>query len=140
MGATRLLIFRRFAMRYMLLVYSKEANMAAMSQEEAEKITAGHWAVMEETAKRGIFRGAEPLKPTASATTVRIQNGKPFITDGPFAETKEQLAGYYVLDCKDLDEAILWASKIPTHCKGGDGCIEIRPIIPIPQPGQIGAS
>ncbi len=127
-------------MRYMLLVYSKEANMAEMSPQEAEQITSAHWAVMEETAKRGIFRGAEPLKPTGSATTVRIQNGKPLITDGPFAETKEQLAGYYILDCKDLDEAITWAAAIPTSCRGEEGCIEIRPIIPIPQPGQMGAS
>jgi hypothetical protein len=59
------------------------------------------------------------------------------ITDGPFAETKEQLAGYYILDCKDLDEAIGWAAKIPTSCKGDDGCVEIRPIIPIPQPSQL---
>ena len=115
-----------------------ETELAKMSQEEKDKITTGHYAVMEETAKRGIFRGAEPLKSTASATTVRIQDGKPLIIDGPFAETKEQLAGYYILDCKDLDEAISWASRIPTHCKGGQGCIEIRPISAIPQPVQTG--
>jgi hypothetical protein len=126
-------------MRYMLLVYSKEAEMGKMSEEEANQIKSGHWSVMEETAKRGIFRGAEPLKPTGTATTVRAQTGKPIITDGPFAETKEQLAGYYILDCKDLDEAIHWAAKIPTACRGGEGCIEIRPIEPIPQPGQIGS-
>jgi hypothetical protein len=126
-------------MRYMLLVYSKEQDMARMSQEENDKIVAGHWAVMEETAKRGIFRGAEPLKPTSTATTVRTQGGKPLITDGPFAETKEQLAGYYILDCKDLDEAIGWAAKIPTACQGGEGCIEIRPIVAVPQPAQAGA-
>jgi hypothetical protein len=127
-------------MRYMLLVYSKESELAEMSQQERDEITAAHWAVMEETAKRGIFRGAEPLKSTATATTVRMQDGKPLITDGPFAETKEQLAGYYILDCNDLDDAISWASKIPTHCKGGDGCIEIRPIITIRQPAQTGAA
>jgi hypothetical protein len=59
---------------------------------------------------------------------VRHENGKPLVTDGPFAETKEQLGGYYIIDCKDLDEAISWASKIPTHCGGGRGCIEVRPI------------
>jgi hypothetical protein len=126
-------------MRYMLLIYSKETEMAQASQEETHKIPAAHWAVMEETSRRGIFRGAEPLKPTATATTVRIQDGKPLITDGPFAETKEQLAGYYILDCKDLDEAISWASKIATACKGGDG-IEIRPIVAIRQPAQTGAA
>jgi len=122
-------------MRYMLLVYSKESEMEQLSPEEDRRIRAGHWAVMDETAKQQVFRAAEPLKPTSTATTVRLQNGKPLITDGPFAETKEQLAGYYILDCKDLDEAILWAAKIPTACQGSAGCIEIRPIIPIPQPG-----
>src|SRR5579864_887151 len=118
-------------MRYMLLVYSREAEIARLSPEEEQEIKAGHWAVMDETAKRGIFRGAEPLKPTSTATTVRKQGGKPLIIDGPFAETKEQLAGYYILDCKDLDEAIRWASKIPTACGGGSGCIEIRPLRPM---------
>ena len=127
-------------MRYMLLIYSKETEMAQMSREETDKIKAAHWAVMEETSKRGILRGAEPLKSTATATTVRIQDNKPLITDGPFAETKEQLAGYYILDCQDLDEAISWAAKIPTACKGGNGCIEIRPIVRIRQPAQMGAA
>lgn len=125
-------------MRYMLLVYSRETDMARMTPEERQEIMAGHWAVMEETAKRGIFRGAEPLKPTGTATSVRVQDGKPLITDGPFAETKEQLAGYYILDCKDLDEAIEWAANIPTSCKGGEGCIEIRPIEAVPQPTKAG--
>ncbi|HUN67912.1 MAG TPA: YciI family protein, partial [Burkholderiales bacterium] len=66
--------------------------------------------------------------PTSTATTVRLRDGRPLITDGPFAETKEQLAGYYILDCKDLDEAIEWAARIPTGCKGREGCIEIRPM------------
>jgi hypothetical protein len=124
-------------MRYMLLIYSKESEMAQRSEEETDRIKAAHRAVMEEAAKRGIFRGAEPLKSTETATTMRKQDGKPMITDGPFAETKEQLAGYYILDCKDLDEAISWAAKIPTACKGDDGCVEIRPIIAIPQPSQL---
>ena len=75
---------------------------------------------------------ADPLQPTATATTVRTENGRPLVLDGPFAETKEQLAGYYTLDCKDLDEAIEWAAKIPTGCKCGEGCIEIRPLAAIP--------
>jgi hypothetical protein len=123
-------------MRYMLLIYSDEAKMAQMPQEEMEIIKAGHRAVMDETAKLGIYRGAEPLKPTATATTVRTKEGKPLIIDGPFAETKEQLAGYYILDCNDLDDAIKWASKIPTACKGGEGCVEIRPIFPMSQPAM----
>jgi hypothetical protein len=119
-------------MRYMFLVYSRETEMAEGTAEDMERLKAAHWAVMDETKKRGIFLAAEPLHPTATATTIRIEGGKPLITDGPFAETKEQLAGYYILDCKDLDEAIAWAAKIPTACKGGKGCIEIRPIAGLP--------
>jgi hypothetical protein len=127
-------------MRYMLLVYSNETQFAQMSQQEIDRITAAHRAVMEETAKREIFRGAEPLNSTTTATTVRMRDGKAVITDGPFAETKEQLAGYYILDCNNLDEAISWASKIPSCCEGGDGCVEIRPIVPMRQPAEAGAA
>jgi hypothetical protein len=116
-------------MRYMFLIYSREAEMAA---EELERIKARHWAVIDDARARGIFEGAEPLHPTATATTIRIEDGRPLILDGPFAETKEQLAGYYILDCKDLDEAIAWAARIPTACRGGGGCVEIRPIAGLP--------
>jgi hypothetical protein len=115
-------------MRYMLLIYSNEQSSEAASPEEQERIMAGHGAVMAETSKRGILKGAEPLEPTSTATTVRVQNGQVMVMDGPFAETKEQLAGYYILDCKDLDEALEWAAKIPTACAGGTGCVEVRPI------------
>jgi hypothetical protein len=116
-------------MRYMFLIYSRETDMAGMTPADMEALKAAHWAVMDETRAKGILHGAEPLHPTATATTVRMQGGKPLVLDGPFAETKEQLAGYYILDCKDLDEAITWAARIPTACKGGAGCIEIRPIM-----------
>ena len=119
-------------MRYMFLIYSRETDMAGMSPADMDVLRAAHRAVMDETGAKGIFHGAEPLHPTATATTVRMQGGKPLVIDGPFAETKEQLAGYYILDCKDLDEAIGWAAKIPTACKGGEGCIEIRPIMGLP--------
>jgi hypothetical protein len=119
-------------MRYMFLIYSRETEMAGMSAGDMEELTAAHWAVMDETRSMGIFQGAEPLHPTTTATTVRIAGGKPLVLDGPFAETKEQLAGYYILDCKDLDQAIGWAAKIPTACKGGEGCVEIRPIMALP--------
>jgi hypothetical protein len=114
-------------MRYMMLIYSKEAA-DGLSHEEVGQIKAAHGAVMQEATRKGVLLGAEPLAPTTTATTVRVQNGKALITDGPFAETKEQLAGYYILDCENLDEAIEWARKIPTACKGGEGCIEIRPM------------
>ena len=112
-------------MRYMLLIYTKETES---SPEEMRQAAAAHGEIMAETARRGILRGAEPLEPSGTATTVRVQNGKAVMTDGPFAETKEQLAGYYILDCADLDEALEWAAKIPTSCGGGEGCVEVRPI------------
>ena len=114
-------------MRYMMLLYSREST-EPMSAEEDHRIREGHRSVMEETARRGILRGAEPLAPTTTATTVRVQDGKVSITDGPFAETKEQLAGYYILECRDLDEALEWAARIPTACAGGTGCVEVRPM------------
>jgi len=111
--------------RYMLLIYSREGEMSA---EEEKAVAQTHQAVMKEAAQRGIFHGAEPLMPTSRATTVRHQDEKVLVTDGPFAETKEQLAGYYILDCENLAEAIEWASKIPTACCGREGSVEIRPI------------
>jgi hypothetical protein len=119
-------------MRYMLLVYTREDEMALNSDQQRQEIMQGHLKVMEETRARGILEGAEPLSGTKTATTVRLQNGKPLVTDGPFAETREQLAGYYILDCKDLDEAIGYAARIPTSCGGRYGCIEIRPLPGLP--------
>jgi len=114
-------------MRYMLLVYSTEGP-DGLSGEEADRIMSGHRQVMEEATRKGVLEGAEPLAPTSTATTVRVQNGQMFVTDGPFAETKEHLAGYYIIDCENLDEAIEWAARIPTECQGRAGCIEIRPM------------
>lgn len=119
-------------MRYMFLIYSRESARGGGSPHDMEQLKAAHWAVMDETRRRGIFEAAEPLQPTATATTIRMESATPLITDGPFAETKEQLAGYYILDCRDLDEAIGWAAKIPTGCKGDSGCVEIRPIADLP--------
>jgi hypothetical protein len=107
----------------MMLVYTQETQMEKASPEEMAKVFAGHVAVQEETQRRGIFRAADPLKYTSTATTVRLKDGKSLVTDGPFAETKEQLAGYYILDCADLDEALEWAAKIPTGCGGSTGCV-----------------
>ena len=113
-------------MRYMMLIYSREGSTTT-DQEKA--VALRHRDVMNEAKAQGIFHGAEPLQPTMTAVTVRGNgNGKALVMDGPFTETKEQLAGYYILDCASLEEAIEWASKIPTGCQGGDGCIEIRPI------------
>ena len=112
-------------MRYMLLIYSREGEISA---EEHKTVAMTHRSIMDEAMRKGIFQGAEPLQPTTTATTVRRRDGEVVVTDGPFAETKEQLAGYYILDCESLKEAIEWASKIPTACQGREGSVEIRPI------------
>src|SRR5262249_4706285 len=108
---------RRVQMRYMLLIYSQETD-EPLSAGEFEQIASGHQAVITAAGQKGILLGCEKLKPTRSATTVRMKEGLPMTIDGPFAETKEQLAGYYILECKDLDEAIDWAKRIPTTCQG----------------------
>ena len=120
-------------MRYMMLIYNREAEFA--TPEDLKEISAAHRAVMDETTRQGMFRGADPLKPTSTATTVRVKNGNAVVTDGPFAETKEQLAGYYILDCKDLDEALEWAAKIHAACEGAT-CVEVRPVFEIRKPPQ----
>jgi hypothetical protein len=119
-------------MRYMLLIYTTEDALARSSQEEMQELRNQHIAAMQEAYAKGVMQQAEPLPATTTAKTIRMQHGTPFITDGPFAETKEQLAGYYILDCKNLDEAIAWAAKIPTACGGMQGCVEIRPLQDMP--------
>lgn len=114
-------------MRYMFLIYSR-GDEEPLTPDEDMATRLAHRAVMDDARARGIFQGAEPLAPVSTATTVRQQQGKILITDGPFAETKEQLAGYYILDCHDLDDALEWAARIPTNCRGGAGCIEVRPL------------
>jgi hypothetical protein len=118
-------------MRYMMLIYSREEDTATL--EESRAIAAAHQAVMDEARHRGILHAADPLEPSATATTIRLLDGGVVVTDGPFAETKEQLAGYYILDCEDLDEALAWAAKIPTGCAGATGCVEVRPIRQMPR-------
>jgi len=121
-------------MRYMMLIYTRETDSA--SPEEMQAVSTAHWAIMDETARRGILRGTDPLEPTSTATTVRMRDGKAIVTDGPFAETKEQLAGYYILECKNLDEALEWAARIPSSCGGAAGCVEVRPIHEIRKPAS----
>ena len=119
-------------MRYMFLIYSQEQS-EPLAPEQAQTLMNSHWAVMQDAQEKGILVGVDALKPTNTATTVRVTGGSALTTDGPFAETKEQLAGYYILECKDLDDAIEWAKRIPTGCKGAAGCIEIRPVHDLPQ-------
>jgi hypothetical protein len=119
----------------MLLIYSREDESATPAQ--LKEVADAHKAVMGEASRRGVFRAADPLAPSASATTVRVQGANVLLTDGPFAETKEQLAGYYILDCQDLDEAIEWAAKIPTACQGAPGYVEVRPLRQPPRPDLV---
>ncbi|HEY4907458.1 MAG TPA: YciI family protein [Candidatus Acidoferrum sp.] len=116
-------------MRYMMLIYTKEGHLSQMSPETAQQIREAHAAVMRETRERGMLVAVNGLGRTNTATTVRLEAGKVLATDGAFAETKEQLAGYYVLDCVDLDEAIYWAGRIPSSCGGAQGSIEIRQLV-----------
>jgi len=118
-------------MRYMMLVYSTLAP-DGLTPGEAESIRSGHRRVMDDASRRGVLIGAEPLAPVTSATTVRMRDGQAVVTDGPFTETKEHLAGYYIMECANLDEAIEWAARIPTACRGNEGCIEIRPMPGLP--------
>jgi hypothetical protein len=112
-------------MRYLLLICSDETTDQAMGPAEVEAQTAQYAAFGEEMGQRGVLLGGERLRPTTDATTVRVRDGETVTFDGPFAETKEQMGGYYMVDCKDLDEAIEVAAKIPTATKGS---IEVRPI------------
>lgn len=113
-------------MKYVLLIYTDEKVEAQMNEAERKDYFDAYYAFSDTVQKRGIFNSGEALHPTASSTTVRVRDGKTLSTDGPFAETKEQLGGYYVLDCKDLDEAIEMAAKIPGAKYGS---IEIRPVM-----------
>lgn len=112
-------------MRYLALIYSDEAAGAKMTQEQQAAQMQAYNEFTKEAQTRGVMQAGEALHPTSAATTVRVRNGKRLTTDGPFAETKEQLGGYYVLNCKNLDEAVEVAAKIPGAL---DGSIEVRPI------------
>jgi hypothetical protein len=112
-------------MRYILLICTDESAVSAVSPEEGAAMMGEYFAFAEEMGKRGVLQGGERLRPTTDATTVRLRDGEVITSDGPFAETKEQVGGYYVVDCKDLDEAIEVAAKIPG---ARIGTIEVRPI------------
>lgn len=108
-------------MQYAFLIHDDEKNQYIRSPERL----AAYGKFSEEVVNRGMMRGGYRLRPTTAATTVRIRDGKTLLSDGPFAETKEQLGGLYVLECKDLDEALEMAAKIPS---ADGGSIEVRPI------------
>lgn len=112
-------------MRYLLLIYQNEASNAAMSESERQAVMQAYGAFNEEAQQAGVLLGGDALHPTAAATTVRVRSGQTLTTNGPFAETKEQLGGFYMLNCEHLDQAIAFAAKIPdVH----NGSVEIRPV------------
>jgi hypothetical protein len=112
-------------MRYLCLIYAEEKKVGAMTKAESDAFTGEYFAFTEAIQKSGHLLGGEALEPVYAATTLRVRNGKVSTTDGPFAETKEQLGGFYLIKARDLNEAIQVASKIPSARLGS---IEVRPI------------
>jgi hypothetical protein len=112
-------------MQYMLVIYNDQTALAEASADEVRAHVAAFAAFTKELIDRGIFQGGSPLRPVASATTVRVRDNETLVTDGPYVETKEQLAGYFVVDCIDLDDAIAVAAKVPSALTGA---IEVRPV------------
>jgi hypothetical protein len=115
-------------MQYLLLIYANEAEMAGRTASAMASMSAEYTAFTKEIIQAGQFKAGDRLKPTSAATTVRVRNGQAAITDGPFAETREQLGGYYLVEAKNLDEAAAIAARIPG---AKHGSIEVRPIWPL---------
>jgi len=113
-------------MQYLLLIYGREADFDGLSQAEQGKVFGEYMAFTESIQKSGNYVGGEALHPVATATTVRVKDGKKVTTDGPFAETREQLGGFYLVNAKDLDEATAIAARIPGAIHG---CVEVRPTV-----------
>ena len=112
-------------MKYLLAIYANEAETGKMTPEDASKMTQAHGAYAEALVKAGAMRGGERLRPVSDATTVRVRNGKTEVLNGPYAETREQLGGFYLIDVADLDAALSWAARCPSS---SHGTIEVRPI------------
>ena len=116
-------------MQYLLLIYGKESGWQNLSEAEKGQIYKDYGSFTQSIRTSGNYVGGNPLQPIATATTVRVRDGKTLTTDGPFAETKEQLGGYYLIEAKNLDEAIAIGARIPAAAMGS---IEVRPIMPMP--------
>ena len=113
-------------MQYLLLIYENESNWAKMPEADQGKMFGEYMQFTKSIAESGQLVGGEALQPVKSATTVRVRDGKTLTTDGPFAETKEQLGGYYIVDVGSIDEALEWAAKIPG---AQHGSVEVRPVM-----------
>jgi hypothetical protein len=114
-------------MNYLLLIYNNEAEFNALGEAQLTAMMHEFMDFTKSIVKSGNFKAGDRLKPVSSASTVRVRNGKPVITDGPFAETREQLGGYYLIEAKNLDEATAIAARIPG---ARFGSIEVRPVWP----------
>ena len=121
-------------MKYAFTIYGDEGRRAAASEEDQQAMAQAYGAVTQEMQDKGVYVAGEGLYPTQTATTVRVREGDRDVTDGPYAETKEQLGGFYVLDVKNLDEAIEWAAKIPGSQFGS---VEIRPVMVFDEAGNL---
>jgi hypothetical protein len=113
-------------MQYMILIYGDERAWASAPKAATEQMHAAHMQYAKEMMEKKVMIGGSELTPSTSATTLRLSGGKPVATDGPFAETKEQLGGYYLIECANLDEAIKWAGRCPSI---QHGTIELRPLV-----------
>ena len=113
-------------MQYLLMIYSNEAEYAKMDAATGKKVMGEYEAFTQSIIQSGNFKAGDRLQPASTATTVRVRDGKTLTTDGPFAETREQLAGYYLVEAKDLDTALAVAARIPG---AKTGSIEVRPIM-----------
>lgn len=114
-------------MRYLLLLYTEERRWQQMTPAEQAEGVAAYAAYHEALQKTGLLAGAERLQPTAASTTVRIENGRTQVLDGPYVESKEQLGGFFLIDVPDLDAALTWAARCPA---ASHGTVEVRPIWP----------
>ncbi len=115
-------------MKYVLMIYANETAEAAMTPEQQQALWQAHLAYSQELRTKGVAAGGEALLPSSAATTVRLRDGKTLTTHGPFAETAEQLGGFYVIEAANLDEALAWAAKNPSAAHGS---IEVRPVMGI---------
>jgi hypothetical protein len=113
-------------MQYLLMIYRNEAELGKMSAADRKQVTAEYGTFTQSIIQSGHFKAGDGLQPTTTATTVRVREGKTLTTDGPFAETREQLGGYYLIDAKDLDTALAIAARIPG---AKNGSIEVRPVM-----------
>ena len=113
-------------MKFMAIIFNDESQYANATPEQIGAVFAAHGEFGQAAREAGVFVGGEGLQPSATATTVRVRDGERLLTDGPYAETKEQLGGFYMLECKDLDEALAWAARIP---EAKTGAIEVRPVM-----------